>query len=531
MKRKVLIIGLDGATFDVIGPLVQGGKLPTFKKLMDDGASGRLRSAIPPVTGPSWVSFATGRNPGKTGVFDFLVRERDSYSLRPINSEVFRGRSLWDYLGNSGWKVGIVNFPMLFPPYKINGFMVSGLGAWESDEITSPSTLKEKLNELTGGYEIEVDYHDEKYNDEEKFFRDLDRVLEKREKAVHYLAKAKRWDFFLCVFSSTDWIQHLMWKHIDETHLLYNAKKSKKYKSKFMEFWERIDTIVGSLIKLAGRSTDVFVVSDHGFGPQDMCFNTAKWLELNGVLVKTGGAPAVKGKTLVRPFLTKFTFIAKILPRKLRDKLLRRFKVDITGLIDFNKSKAYVRGHTIPVGEIYLNVRGRDPRGFIAQGREYTELRKEVISKLKSWGRTAGVKVDIFEPDKIYSGEYVGQAPDILFTIEGWKCVMVNDFEGEVFQRRPYSHRHTGSHRLDGVLLVSGPNIKKCKIREANIMDVAPTILHLFSVPIPRDMDGRVLKEIFRPGELRKRKIIYQSISGKEEIKRRVKELKKLGKI
>jgi len=162
---RVLIIGLDGATWNIIKPLVDEGKPPTFKKLMSNGVWGKLESTIPPVTGPSWASFSTGMNPGKTGVFDFLVREKESMDLKTINSKTVRGKTFWDNLSIQGRKVGIVNFPMLYPPYKVNGFMISGVGSPEDEDITFPRELKDEIDEVAGSYEIVVSYHNEKYDD------------------------------------------------------------------------------------------------------------------------------------------------------------------------------------------------------------------------------------------------------------------------------------------------------------------------------------------------------------------------------
>lgn len=91
---KSLILGLDGATWDIIKPLAEEDKLPTFKKLMEKGVWGNLASTIPPVTGPTWVSFATGRKPGKHEVIDFLNRKKDSYKLKSVNSSDFFGKSV-----------------------------------------------------------------------------------------------------------------------------------------------------------------------------------------------------------------------------------------------------------------------------------------------------------------------------------------------------------------------------------------------------------------------------------------------------
>ena len=102
--KRTLIIGLDGATWDVIKPLAEEGKLSTFKKLMEEGVWGDLESTIPPITSPAWFSLATGMNPGKLGVFDFLSRKDNTYKLHPATSSDFRKKAIWDYVSCDGDK-------------------------------------------------------------------------------------------------------------------------------------------------------------------------------------------------------------------------------------------------------------------------------------------------------------------------------------------------------------------------------------------------------------------------------------------
>ncbi|WP_148236234.1 alkaline phosphatase family protein [Pyrococcus yayanosii] len=189
--QKLLIIGLDGATWDVLMPLINEGNLSTLERLVKKGSYGVLGSTIPPVTGGAWLSLATGKTPGKTGIIDFLNRKDATQKLYPTSSSDFKGHSFWDYLSKAGKKVGIFNYPMLFPPYKVNGFMISGLGSSPDDDITYPLSLKKELEQAAGKYEIYVDYHNKKYEDLDLFISDLNRFLDRFEKWVYYWLKIK----------------------------------------------------------------------------------------------------------------------------------------------------------------------------------------------------------------------------------------------------------------------------------------------------------------------------------------------------
>ena len=149
---KVLIVGLDGADWYVLDDLMANGYMKNLKALTEEGIRATLMSTIPPVSGPAWLSIATGLNPCKLGIFDFLYRKSpNSFRLTPISSIEFRGRAIWDILSRKGWRVGIINYPMLWPPYPINGFMISGIGSPKSEGITYPARLEDQLNELADG--------------------------------------------------------------------------------------------------------------------------------------------------------------------------------------------------------------------------------------------------------------------------------------------------------------------------------------------------------------------------------------------
>jgi predicted AlkP superfamily phosphohydrolase/phosphomutase len=495
-----LVIGLDGATWDVLTPLIQKGELPTFKNLMDTSLHGPLTSTIPPVTGPSWVSVATGRTPGKTGIIDFINRKDSSSRLFPVNASDFKGISFWDYISSRDYKVGIVNFPMLWPPYPVNGFMISGLHLLPSDSITYPGSLREEIDRITGGYETTVDYHLEKYNDEDLLFHDIMRVLDKRAKTANYLMENYPVDLFIAIFSCTDWIQHAFWKYFDESHPDY--EENSPHMQDFVIFWKKIDEIVGSMIAKAGPDATVIILSDHGFGPNDQCFNLARWLHEKNYMVIREGEPeswnTALEKTKNRLNRGPGTLIIKGgrlllrgirgLKRKINPLWGHGHSLVFTGLnIDFEASRAYCLGHTIPFGAIY-----------IPEGEHHEETEKKIIHDLNRLGEEIGkdVTVEIFLPENLFEGPKIRGLPDILFSINNWRCVITEtDIKKPLFIERPYSERHSGSHRMNGILAACGPHIKKGTVH-ASVYDIAPTILSLFGIPVFGDMDGTVLSQI-----------------------------------
>jgi len=268
---NVALIGLDGVgeyTLRLLRKYVD--HLPTMRRIIDRGVTGKLLSLVPPVTGCVWLSIATGLNPGKTGVIDFLKRG-EGFKISHVSSLDFHGKSLWDFLSLEGFKTGVIDYPMLYPAYPINGFMVC---SWGRKLDTWPKSLSVEVDNISGGYNIFVNYHEEKYNILENFFNDLDEAVEKKLKTSLYLLKAKKWNLFLDIISFTDWMQHRLWHYIDPNHPLY--QKDLFVEKKFIEYWERIDEYLDNVLDKADY---IFIVSDHGFGPQWGVFNIAKWLE------------------------------------------------------------------------------------------------------------------------------------------------------------------------------------------------------------------------------------------------------------
>ena len=198
-SEKVFILGLDGASPEVIESLIALGKLPTFETMKRKGVTGKLRTTIPPITGSAWSSFMTGKNPGKHGIFDFISRKEETYHLTPINAQKREGRPFWSWASDAGKKVCIFHVPITYPPEKVNGMMVSGmLTPPNRTDFTYPRSLVKDLERITPGYRIHVT---ESYSrgQEERFLKHLDEVTDQRIKAMEYLFKQDDWDLFIGV--------------------------------------------------------------------------------------------------------------------------------------------------------------------------------------------------------------------------------------------------------------------------------------------------------------------------------------------
>ena len=203
-ERRVFAVGLDGATLDLIRPWVEEGKLPTFARIMREGSYGPLRSTIPPVTGPAWVSFMTGKNPGKHGIGDFLQRIAGEYRRTPVDSRSIKAEPFWATAGRRGKKVGILNVPVTYPPYEVNGFLVSGLLTPRSKEgFSYPEGLARELDQAVGGYRVNLDQFYVKGR-ADRFLDDVRALVDTRTRAAQYLMSKYEWDFMMVHYIAID---------------------------------------------------------------------------------------------------------------------------------------------------------------------------------------------------------------------------------------------------------------------------------------------------------------------------------------
>jgi len=529
---KLLVLGLDGATFSVIKPLCNEGKLPNLKKLISQGVHGTLESTFPPLTAPAWTSLATGKNPGKTGVFDFFNRlTQDSLQRKPTrSSDIRRARAYWDYLSDSGMKVGVVNYPCLYPPYEINGVMVSGVGSDPQDEICYPKEFKQALIKKCGRYQIQVPWNNREYADNpELFVNELLGLLEINQNTLELLLESDL-EVITFVIAAGDFAQHYMWRYIDPTHPYYRRPEADKYGPAFVRIWQRIDQIVGSAIEGLPKHANVLIVSDHGFGPRRSSFCTNSWLYKEGYLVK-------------RSTFVKVRWLRGIVGRAIR-RVVPRFYSKAThkggfgGIlsmpavaeIDVERSAAFSPPSGSRVGLICLN---RHAPLFVEDGRDIDEVRHEITSKLKQACNNLGVTVNIYSPGELYTGPYVDLTYDIIFELDDFECTVHFGLDRIPYQKPAPDMNFSGTHKREGIFIAYGHDIKQgVKLEEAKIYDVAPTILHILGMPIPVDMDGRVSEEIFREdSEPTSRPVEYGEAGERDRIRRKLAKLKSLRKM
>jgi predicted AlkP superfamily phosphohydrolase/phosphomutase len=500
-ETKTLLVGLDGIGFDILETMRADGRIPNIARLMDEGASGVLRSTYPPITGTAWCSFMTGRNPGKHGVYAFMRRTRGSYLWEPCSYSSIRMKTMWEDLCAAGKRVGVVNMPMTFPPKISNGVMIAGMNApSERAQISDPPELKGRLNEMAGGYRLDVSWADYlgEGGTKEGLLDALIGLTEQRTRVCRELIGDGAFDVFAVVYVAMDRVQHTLWEYLGVEGPKPEDEEGWRISNLCGQVYAAVDEGVGQLVGAFGEGADVILMSDHGFGP------LTGWADVNEVLAHHG-LLAEKTRNSVREGMVRIAHKLGISPHTVRrvakslglgraaEKAIESAGGSI-GRYDMPRTKAYCYMHN----DLHVNLAARDPQGVV-EPEEYDAVRQQVIDvllNLRDERTGEPLVMEVSRREDIYSGEMTDLMPDMVITqhkpghmLSG----MVYRPSDDAITRRDLHH---GVHTMDGVYIACGPNFRsKAKADDARIIDVCPTILAAHGVPLSTDIDGRPLLE------------------------------------
>ena len=403
----------------------------------------------------------SSKSPGRLGVYGFRNRADHSYDRHLIaNSLAIKEDRLWDILSRSGKRSIVIGVPGTYPPRPLNGLLIGDfLTPDTSCDYTHPPELKDEIARVVGEYVLDV--RDFRSGNKNKILADIYEMTRKRFQLARHLLAKEDWDYFMMVEMGVDRIHHAFWTDMDPAHRFYEA--GNKFENEIHDYYKEVDREIGELLAFTDDATAVLVVSDHGAKRMDggICVN--EWLIANGYLVLAENP-------------------AKPIP-------LSKAKVD------WSRTKAWGDGGYY--ARIFLNVAGREANGTIAP-EDYEKVREELIAGLKAIPDENGQEIgtQVFRPEELYK-EVRGVAPDLIvyFGDLYWRSVgTVGDGRIHTFEND--TGPDGANHAENGIFLFRPPRggiSGGRRIEGLRITDIAPTILQLFRLPVPLDMEGTAL--------------------------------------
>jgi len=485
---RLIIIGLDGLNWALLDPLLRAGVMPHLARLKATGAWGPLTSVVPTQSATAWASFMTGQNPARHGVLSFMVRRPDgSYH----HAKPRRTSTLWYYLGRAGRTVGVLNFPVTYPPDPVNGFQVSGMLAPPGRTFTYPAELARDLLAAVPAYRLDLEW--QLYSARERvLLREVTEMTQVRLEAARYLRDTWAPDLFAVAFIGPDRLQHALWRHLDPSHPAHDAGRAAELSELIRAFYSALDAAVGQLVAEGGESATVLVLSDHGFQPAMWQFQVNDWLAEQGWLNTARARSRLErvARRLDTPWVQHIR-------RCLVKDISRHFRTFAPGgTVDWAHTAAF-SPWSVQQG-IRLNVLGREPEGIVAPGTEYEQVRDQIARALREANepKTGRRAVDrIWKREELYSGPLLEEMPDLVFTLR-------SGFASSPLRPTLWAPTGWGSgdHSLEGILIAWGRGVAPGRLVGAELIDIAPTALHLLGHPVPAGMDGKVLVGALDPG-------------------------------
>ncbi|MFC1727641.1 alkaline phosphatase family protein [Patescibacteria group bacterium] len=483
--NKVLVIGLDGATFDLIKPWVKNGKLPVFKKLMESGSWGELESTTPPLTPPAWTSAFSGVNPGKHGIFDFFNWE--GYQRTPVLSTDIKRPMIWEILGKNKLKTVALNVPITYPPQKIKGVVVSGM---QTPDLESEFATPKRWQKILKDMDYVIDYGDkgEVVSEKGTYLKKTLQVIEKREKAALKLMEKEDWNLFIAVFTTLDRIQHFFWQD----------------KSKILKIYQRLEKAIDKLTEAAGENVPLVIFSDHGFGPLKKDVYLNNFLKDEGLLTVKSTHEIFQKLGLTQKNMTDLAnLMTKIGLGSLVGQLSKSVGDQVSDLVgvgnvDWSKTKAWFA--SFAGQSVKLNLKGREPEGVVKkEDLQKTKKRiAEKIADLKDPGSKKKIVKKVHFREDIYHGPYLEKAPDMVVEAQPGYVFQEGFGEKLVMTARQGRAKRTADHHREGIFLAAGQGINNGQeIKGLKVADIAPTLLYLFNLPLSPNFDGKVTHKMF----------------------------------
>jgi predicted AlkP superfamily phosphohydrolase/phosphomutase len=487
MTPKVILFGLDGATYTVLDDLMARGLMPNLKQFCAEGVRATMMSTVPPLTPPAWSTLVTGRLPGNHGILGFLqYAHSKSTSVQIVSSKQMTAPTVWAMANKQGVRAGSLNFVAHHPAPKIDGWVIPGWVSWRwMRTLSHPSDVIDRLKREVPGFDVKelaVDFEEEGKAisgaalDEYESWIELHLARERQWfNIAKYMLKSDPVGLFGIVLDGVDKMQHLLWPYLDPG-LEPASPDSDFLRTREMawSYFRQVDNLLGETMRTWGDDSTIVICSDHGFTKTWEIFYVNAWLAERGYLTWAPNLP------IQEDGCTKL---------ESRQYGLEAF--------DLANTKAY--GLTASSNGIYINVKGwRDDTGVPLS--EYAAVREEIRQKLlndcKDPETGEPLITRVWSREEAFDGPNMTNAPDLTVELRDFGFFSVRR-TNSVHAKRPYI---IGTHHPAGILIARGPGIRRgAEAQPVHLKDVAPTTLYMMDLEIPSDLEGTVMRELFTP--------------------------------
>jgi predicted AlkP superfamily phosphohydrolase/phosphomutase len=398
-----------------------------------------------------------------------------------------------------------INVPITYPAPEVNGIMISGLGAPGLNERAFfPRQLFTQLQNQLGPYILDVPLENYGPHDVSRFLEDLKACTTTRKRYLLDLFEREDWDLFMVVLSGTDRIQHKLWDVLYGITVGNGNGREGEISRGILEYFGMVDGIVGEIDRRLEGDDLLLMMSDHGFGSLEHEIAINRWLEQKGFFTPVRGKLALKkGIRFARGI--QMRLLSRLSPSSFEKKSQRRIESTETArkpridFVNWRKTRAFSTTRTQQ--GITINLKGREPFGTVEPGEEYESLRSALIDSLRelkdpvTGGRMENL---VYRREEVYSGPYVGNAPDIVYLFDGGRIIATHQYGKDLFTPVTWKTGN-GMHRRQGIFIAKGKNVVAgLELPLLSIVDIAPTILYHLGVEIPDDFDGKLIEEMYR---------------------------------
>lgn len=509
--RKVVVIGVDGLSFGLLAEAVEEGRLPTFRRLVEQGAWGALRSTILPVTPVAWTTSYTGLNPGRTGIYGFVRRSGLPGSWEPVWPGEQAGAEVWEVVSELGRRAVVIGMP--FSAVRpIEGIMIGG--HFSTSPLVHPPEIEGLLTET-----LDYQFVCGLFNSAEAY----DGAIANRFGAASYFARHEAWDLLMVGF-----------EHLEVAHHFHMVGNRRLVDQVLIAF----DRQLGAFLDSLPDDKTVLLYSDHGHEIYPWTFCLPTWLAEEGAMVlrtddfdeiftsrrldeaavvEARHETWIKRKAMWGIFMLgewvkeRFPNIKYWLPfLRYPEGARRPDLVDhfLERIIDVEASQVlpYPSGSG-NYGALYLTPAARARLG--SEGSErFLDSLTDKLRRIEHQGRPLVRKV--WRKEALYHGEYLDEIFDLVFEVaEG---IYVSAEEKDIARRKVLFQAPVSHHVLEGFFLAAGPGIKRGHETTGEILDIMPTILYTLGLPLPHGLDGSVLEDVFLPEWLEERPVTYTDI-------------------